>query len=230
MRSTNPNDNSSWQAETNIGSDTSGFGHLMLVPMNATKTIAIYNDYDGANYNLEYKIYDAGWGSATTVVSDCKDNTTSSDWSSKHWFSAVADSSGNVHLIYVDSDDNDLNYTYFNGTSWSTSTEIYTGTVSYPSLSIDNSNNLYAFFIEGNEVKYKVSQGTSWGGSTATLKGNINSPSYLGSAYSDNSSIGVVWREGNSYNVIFDKVAVGVFPGSVWLKGGIWLKGGVWLK
>jgi hypothetical protein len=231
-KSTNPNDNSSWQTETLIGSDTSGFGHLMLVPMTGGKIMAIYNNYDGTNYNLMYRVYDpsSGWSSATTVVSDCKDNTNSVDWSVKHWFSAVSDSSGNVHLIYVDSDNDDLNYTYYNGSSWSSPVKIYQGTVSYPSLSIDNTNNLYAFFIEDNSVKYKVSKGTNWDESVSVLKSNLNSPAYLGSAYSDNLSIGVVWREIDSYDVTFAQVLVGTVPGSIWLRGGVWLRGGIWLK
>jgi len=235
QKSTSANDDSAWQAETEIGSDSSGFGHMSLVPMDSGKVMALFNDYDGT-YNLKYRIYDSSWGASTTAVTDCKDNTAEADWDEYHWFSAVADSSNNVHVVYVDSDDNDLNYIYYNGSSWSSAQEIYTGTVTHPSLSYDStSGNLVAFFIEGNAVKYKVKKSGSWGDPSGgtTLKSGLDSPTYLGSAYSDATSIGIIWRETSSspYAISYAILTLTEARSDIIrFKGGVRLKGGMRLK
>jgi len=234
-RSTSANDDSSWQAETEIGRDSSGFGHMSLVPMGSEKVMALFNDYDGTYYNLKYRIYNSSWGASTTLATDCKDNTSSDNWDEYHWFSAVADSS-NIHVIYVDSDDNDLNYIYYSDSSWSSAQEIYTGTVTHPSLSYDSTTgNLVAFFIEGNAVKYKVKKSGSWGDPSggAVVKTGLDSPSYLGSAYSDATSIGIIWRETSSspYAISYAILTLSEARSDIIrIKGGIRLKGGLRLK
>ena len=235
QRSTSVNNDSAWQAETEIGRDSSGFGHMSLTPMGSGKVMALFNDYDGT-YNLKYRIYDSSWGASTTLATDCKDNTSSDNWDEYHWFSAVADSSNNVHVVYTDSDDNDLNYIYYNGSSWSAAQEIYTGTATHPSLSYDStSGNLVAFFIEGNAVKYKVKKSGSWGDASGgtTVKAGLDSPTYLGSAYSDATSIGIIWREKSSspYAISYAILTLTEARSDIIrIKGGVRLKGGMRLK
>jgi len=204
QRSSSTSSDTNWEAETEIGTDADGYGHMSLIPLGSGDVMAIYNDKLDGTYYLKYRVYDAGttsWGPESNIANDCKDNTSKDNWDEYHWFSAIADSSNNVRLIYIDSVNDDVIYTYYNGSTWSSTSTVYSsGTaLTHPNLSYDSQyNTFYAIWLENDAVKYKRRSSGSWDDTATVLDSSLNSPSYLGSAYSDSSSIGVTWREGTS--------------------------------
>ncbi|MBL7662048.1 choice-of-anchor D domain-containing protein [bacterium] len=72
--------------------------------------------------------------------------------------SSLTDTSGDVHMIYTNTDD-DIIYRHYDdsGSSWQTSVMLRsTGGVTSPSLAINpTTGDLYAFWIESNDIVYK---------------------------------------------------------------------------
>jgi len=243
-RSASPNDDSAWDTTTTLGAESGDYGDAMLIPLTSGKVMAVY--FSATNV-MSYRVYDSGWSSPQTVVDGDLASRLSGDWGNQHYFSAVADSSGNVHLIYLTSQSpaGHLHYTYWNGSSWSAPTDAYdTGGLKYPTLSIDMRNNeLYAFWVQFDYdpyylIQYKKKTSSGWDSSPTYWQEYLGSPIQLSSSYSDDSKIGIFWQEGTAgpYEVKFDFLnlpkwsyttgATSLAPPSVIPASGIVLTGG----
>jgi len=230
QRSSSTSSDASWDSETEIGVDHDGYGHMSLVPLASGDIMAIYNDKIDSTYYLKYKIYDAGttsWGSESTIISDCQNNTTKDNWDEYHWFSAITDSSNNVHLVYIDSLNDDLFHTSYNGSVWSSTSTVYSSStaLTHPTLSYDSQyDSLYALWIEGTNVNYKRYLSSSWDAAATTLDSVLTSPNYLGSAYSASSSIGVIWRENSSspYEISYATISIAAGAATIDLSGTVY--------
>ncbi|MHC4499011.1 MAG: hypothetical protein ACYS21_07865, partial [Planctomycetota bacterium] len=191
---------SDWGSDTQFGSDSSGYGHSMILPLESGNIMALYQDGN----TIKFKKFSdpASQGSAANVVTDCATGT-SGTWDTAHYFSAVADPVGYVYLIYVDSATGYIEYTLYDqgAGTWSTPITVSdAASCSNPTIFYDTtSTTVYALWISGTSaIKYKRHTrpaGGDWPAPATTLEGSLtDSPAYLTSSYSHGSRIGVMWR------------------------------------
>ncbi len=200
-------DGSTWNAM--------GDGLNLYVYALATSGSNVYagGDFNPFGYRASAAVYFAKWG--LTVSAD-------SDVSSE--FSAVSDSSGNIHLIYTNSND-DLIYKEYTGGSWSAATTVYAGTVTSPSLSIDQSTGtLYAFWTDSNTVYHKKDVAGTWDSSATTIYSSGTNTNVV-APYETNGNLVVAWTNGASspFNVKAASISKGV---SMDVNGNVALSGG----
>ena len=153
-------------------------------------------------------------------------------------FSCVADSSYGTHCIYEQTNGR-AEYLYqasgqinFGGGSG----DVFSGSVSSPTLTVDQSTNeVYAFAISGGSILMKVKLPShKWpDGTTVYPITNRNSPAYLGSnlasaSMANSSTIALIWTEGTyPYNVTFASVPIGEtwspysYPANPWDGNGL---------
>ncbi|MBU2578352.1 DUF2341 domain-containing protein [Patescibacteria group bacterium] len=127
--------------------------------------------------------------------------------------SVVADSSGNVHLLYINSSDYAVYQEYT--TSWQTAVPLdETAGSDYATISINTANNdLYAFWIRSNVIYYKKGvspYGSANWDSSATSWQATGTNTYVTSNYSGSSEIFAEWTEGASspYTIKWDKIVI----------------------
>jgi len=211
-------DETDWGSDTMFGSDSSDYGHSMILPLESGNIMALYQDGNIIKWN---KFSDpASQGAAANAVTDCETGT-SGTWDTAHYFSAVSDSVGYVYLTYVDSATGYIEYTLYDqgAGTWSTPVTVSdAASCSNPSLFYDStSTTLYAFWVSGTSaIKYKRHTRPytgDWPAPATTLKGSLtDSPAYLTSSYSHASEIGVMWRGDTSsppYTAHYETITFG---------------------
>ena len=133
-------------------------------------------------------------------------------------FSCVSDSNYGTHCIFQQPNGKAGYRHQPTNYNWYGSNDLFSGNVSYPTLTIDQSTNeIYAFGISGGSIlmKVKLSSHTWPDSATVYLVANRNSPVYLGSnlasaSMTNSSTIALVWTEGSyPYNVNFASIPVG---------------------
>ncbi|KKR05787.1 MAG: hypothetical protein UT34_C0002G0294 [candidate division WS6 bacterium GW2011_GWF2_39_15] len=190
-------DETAWNVPSSLDSSTSANRYSVIVPRTSGSVFALWVDgtaIESKNFN------GASWdGSPASVGTGVSGLTTT--------LSAVADSSGNVHALFVDSSNN-TKYRRFTS-SWQTADTLDSNTGNaYPSISLDTvTTNLYSMWIRGNHIYYK--KGTYSAGSwtwdvTATDWLPTGTNTYLSSNFSGNSTVYVEWTSGTSASYSID--------------------------
>jgi len=177
-RSTSALDITAWDAPDVLDDATSADQYSTVVPRASSAAYAVWMDgttIEGKNYN------GSTWdGSPTTIDTGL---TGLADT-----FSAVSDSSGNVHLLYISDETTDqVSHSKFNGTSWSSPAlvaDAADANDSYPTLTLDTTNNdLYAFWVDtsSSDIYYSVCDTTTncddageWGAEVAWQTSGTN--------------------------------------------------------
>ncbi len=119
-------------------------------------------------------------------------------------FSAVADTDYGAHVVSK-TPDGKVGYAYHGSSgSWTPSTDIFSGTASSPTITVDYStNDVYAFALQGSSIIMKSKPIVqSWSDRSAIypVTGRTANPTFLGSSYSSASStasgrVSLVWTE-----------------------------------
>ena len=155
-----------------------------VVPLTGGELYALWY----ADGNLEGKKYSSGWGSLESI-------DTTSAGSRTVGPSAVADGSGNVHLVYADSS-GVVKYRQRTA-SWGSATTLDTPpggfSNAYPTISRDTATgDLYALWVstQTNQLEGQRYSG-SW--SSFSVETNTNAKSRLNSLYSAGSAANIAW-------------------------------------
>jgi hypothetical protein len=133
--------------------------------------------------------------------------------------SAVTDSSGNVHLTYIDSSGH-TDYREYTSSAWQSPVTLDGNSGNgYVSMSLDTSNNsVYSFWVRGGHIYYKhgVSPFASgnWDASSVDWHSGTNLTN-LTTDYSVNAKVFAEWtsNSGSPYTVNWDIIAV---PENLW--------------
>lgn len=133
-------------------------------------------------------------------------------------FSAVADPNYGTHVIYK-MGNGTVNYAYrsFTGSSWSYASNLFSGPVSSPTLTIDYStSDVYALAVKGSSFAMRSkSLAQQWVDRSLKFPvTNRNAPTNLGSNFasassSNSNSILIVWTEGSGpYSCMFASIPI----------------------
>lgn len=124
--------------------------------------------------------------------------------------SAVTDSTGNIYLVYQDAN-NDLSYRKYTlaTSTWGDVASVYAGTISYPSLTINQAKgDLFAFWVESNAISYKkfTSSTDSWDLSGTQLYNTGTNRGLIAPYKTANGTVPVMWTNGtvNPFKVYYD--------------------------
>jgi hypothetical protein len=131
--------------------------------------------------------------------------------------SAVSDSNGDIHVLYINSSGN----TVYDEYVWSWESTVILDSASgntYPSITLDTSNNsLYAFWIrnDGTDDHIYYKNSTNWGAAATDWHSGTNLTN-LTSNYSGNGKVFAEWSSGaaSPYTINWDIIAV---PENLWL-------------
>jgi hypothetical protein len=154
VRSTNPNNVSSWGSSTpisNAGSTESDYTLGIILPLSGGNMYSIWSLPTSLTESiLQGKKYNAGTGWEGTAT-----NLANIEASKFYFFSAVVGIKGNIHLIYADKSTRDLLYRRYNTSSgtWSTSHIAAdvptTDRIRHCNISVNpRTNELYALWIQ----------------------------------------------------------------------------------
>lgn len=200
----------------NPNSDTA-YGYSTVVPLTTEKVYIIYVKNVAAL--VKGRLYDAGWGSEESVTaSSIEDNT--------YCFSALA-IDDDVYMAYLTDTDYKIKAkkrTYGATPAWGAETEIRdtNSAINAPTLSYDsNTGDIYCFYLcdpTDDHVFYRRYTGGSWEAEVDwNTEVDITSRAYLGSAYSADTYLGVVWltSNGSPYNIRYDFITLSVPPAIV---------------
>lgn len=192
VQSTNANNITAWQTASTVdASSTNSNKYGVLVPRTSGNIYAVW--IDGAA--IEGKLYNgSAWDASPTSIATGVSGLTTS-------LSAVSDSSGNVHLLYIDSN----NYAVYREytSSWQTPVTLDANSGNtYPSISFSSSDNsVYAFWIRNSHIYYKRGVSTyisgSWDASATDWIGS-NTNIWLTTNYSGSGNIYALWTGGSS--------------------------------
>jgi hypothetical protein len=205
VRSTAPNDISSWQSPEAI-SPVSATGSLyaLIVPLNDGDVYIVWNRegwIEGKRY-----VSGSGWEAATaSIARGVQDDP-------DRLFSAVSDRDGRIHLLYV-SRFTPVCYRNFDGTTWGPEQVLSAPFASSPTLSINPTNQrLYALWIEDRRTECRSavlpSSSNDWR-EEKTNRGRAIKAHVL-SCYSSDSRISWLYTQGRRqpFNVTIDGLAV----------------------
>jgi hypothetical protein len=190
-RSTSVNDINVWDNPSTLDTSTNGNKYGIIIPRTSGAAYATWID----NTSIEGKNYNGtAWdGSPTSVATGITGITKS--------LSGTGDSSGNIHLVYIDSSNN-MVYREFTS-SWQTAVTLDSNTGNeYPTISMNSANSdLYAFWVRGQDIYYKrgISAYTSgdWDTSATSWKtSGINA--YVSSSYSESAKVFAQWYDGTA--------------------------------
>jgi hypothetical protein len=207
-RSTSADDITAWDASSQLDSSSNPNKYSVIVPRTSGSMFSVWADgtaIESKNYN------GTSWDGSPTAVDTGPGLIESS-------FSAVSDSSGNIHLAYIDDEStNQLSHKKWNGSSWSSAT-LVSDTASndhvYPTLSLDTTNSkLYAFWINTstNVISYSLCLTSSncdaasdWTHETPWQTSGTNTS--ISSVYADNTYIFAQWYNGSA--IAWDRIPV----------------------
>lgn len=188
-QSVSANDISTWGTTEILDSSANSNKYGVIVPRTSGGVTAVWMDGTA----IESKNYSGSWDSSPTSVATGVSGLTTS-------LSAVADSSGNVHLVYINSSNNTV-YRQFTS-SWQTAVTLDSNSGNaYPSISLDSSNNdLYAFWIRNDDIFYKKGVSTYASGNwdtNATSWQTVGTLTWISSVYSYAAPSFAVWTTGS---------------------------------
>ncbi|MEW6607001.1 MAG: hypothetical protein AB1414_06035 [bacterium] len=204
-QSTNPDDISSWGSATNLSNvdNTSAVNYASLIPLGSGQIYAIWirdTFFEGKLYN------GTSWDATTTSIASGPAIP-----SDHELFSALADSSYNIHLVYIDPSSY-LQYkkclSPYGSTDWSGTTTIDSNTSQDPNIVYNSlKDDLMVFWKRGTDIWYRQKIDDSWDASSTDW---ISAPagSYLSSNYSSNVvlSLALVSGTASPYEIAFDKL------------------------
>ena len=211
IQSTNANSITAWQTSSILQSCTCPDKYAVLVSLGSGEIYAVYKDDPGV---MGKKYSGSTWGGSSSIVPDG-----SASSGLVHNIAAVSDSSGYIHLVYIDNNGYVVYKEYT--TSWQTGITLDSNVGNdYPTISLNTANNdLYAFWIRGNTIYYKkgVSPYASGNWDTnATSFYAIGTNTNITSNYSGNGMIYAEWTTGTGspYSINWDYIIV---PEYLWL-------------
>lgn len=207
-QASNANDITTWGTATTLDTSSNTNKYSVIVPRTSGSVFAVWMDgtaIESKNYN------GTSWDSAPTSVDTGLTGTADT-------FSAVADSSGNVYLLFVDDETTDqISVRKWNGTSWGAATlvaDAADANDSYPTISLDTTgSNLYAFWIDvsTNVIYYSscalstnCDAASEWAAETSWKTTGTNT--FISSNYSGASLIFAQWHNGTT--IAWDKLAI----------------------
>jgi hypothetical protein len=194
MRSTNANDDSSWNTEEEIAEDTDGTGHCMLVPLTTTGSITAFANAGGGKvtvtsaghgcYNGDsVKISETTNYNAAYTVSDVAANTfnITATWAGDDGTGRYAVSNLKIMALYNDYDTGtyNLRYKVYNGTIWGSEGTVVTdcqdttvlsswAKAHYFSAVSDDAGYVYVIYQDtSGNIKYTYYDGSSWSSASA---------------------------------------------------------------
>jgi len=203
VQSTTANQISAWNSASTLDTSANSNKYGVIVPLLAGNMYSVWAD--GAA--IEGKAYNGtNWDSSITSIATGVNDITKN-------VSAVSDSLGNVHLVYIDSLGN-VKYREYTG-SWQPAVTLDSNTTNeYPTVSINSPDkNLYVFWIRDSRIYYKKGitpyNLANWDAlSTEWQSLGINKN--ITSGYQDFGSFSIFaeWTKGVSspYTIAFDKI------------------------
>ncbi|HEY7696769.1 MAG TPA: hypothetical protein VIE88_00060, partial [Vicinamibacteria bacterium] len=128
-------------------------------------------------YDASLNTFDAGWYNVSTLGGTLTEDATTevkvqTDNSVHKRFAAVKDTSGNLHVFYVNRNDDVVHYRKapgFNDTWTRLSTDVTLSATAIDKIAVTaaGSNNLYLFYAYANdEIYYRRFNGTAWSAET----------------------------------------------------------------
>jgi len=205
-QSSSANDISSWNSTSILDSSENSNKYGVTVPRTSGAMQAIWIDateIESKNYN------GSSWDANPTAI----DNGVSDLETS---LSAVSDASGNVHLVYIDSNDNTIYREYTS--SWQTALTLDSNSGNYyPTISLNTGNgDLYAFWVRGDDIYYKVGASPYTSGSwdvSATPWQESDTNTYVSAGQEDGgNNVFAQWYDGDS--VEWAKLSLNTAPNS----------------
>ena len=198
------NDISSWNTGTTLDTSINSNKYGIFVPLASGNVYSIWLD----DTSIEGKRYNgSSWDSSATSIASGGGTIVKN-------ISAVADSLGNIHLVYISG--GNLKYKEY-ATSWGTGVTLDSNTTNeYPTISINSQNNdLYVFWERGSHIYYKKGV-TPYGlanwdaDATDWQKTGINTNVVAGYKDFSSSNVFVEWTKGTAgpYNISFDKLSI----------------------
>jgi hypothetical protein len=205
VQSTNANDVTLWQTADSLNQSANANKYGVIAARTSGDMQAIYMDGTA----ISSKNYTSGaWdGSPTSIATGTTGLTTT--------LSATADSTGNVHLTYIDSAGATKYQEYTS--SWQTAVTLDSNASNaYPTIALDSAtNNLYAFWIRGNHIYYKkgVSSYASgnWDAAATDWK-TTGTNTYVSSNLATSNQIFAEWYDGSA--IAWDKIVLNTAPNS----------------
>jgi hypothetical protein len=215
VRSTNADDQSTWDSYTTLSSTSNIHPNTypVILPLSSQNMYAVWVKEAA----IEGKKYTegAGWDASVTSIGSIY-----SDYNNYN-ISAVSTtgSPDRVHLIYPNTSTGYVTYDQWNSTdnNWTSFSDVTldsSGVGEYLTLSLDtDTSDLYAFWVRSDVIYYKkgVSPYNSgnWDASATTFKSN-GQVTWLSSNYSGPSRVFATWTQGDvsPYSVLWKYVIV----------------------
>jgi len=218
-KSSNPNSDASWGSTTLVGTDTSKYGHSIIVPLNDTAIMFIYQigvtiRYEPLSAPMAdpdiYEIYRCNYGDWYSIENAENEYL--------HTMTAVQNGTDSVVFIGMNETQN-LKSRWWNGNNWvptPTTSEcavVYSGTAVYPTATLDeNTGNVHVFFYDGStSIKNTTwSAATGWPDVADDFATGQDSPMYVSSFHSESSNIAVAWQNGSGspYQIMFNSISL----------------------
>jgi hypothetical protein len=199
IQSASANDVSDWLGASLLDTSSNSNKYGTIVSLSSGKMYAVWVDGTA----VEGKNYEDSWGSTDSIATGVSGLSNS--------VSAVADSSGSAHLVYIDSSNN-VKYQKYT-TVWQTAVTLDSSAGNeYPTLSIDTAGDggLYAFWIRSDDIFYRraCSPYTSWSSAQTLESSGVNN--WITAGYEDFGSgeIFLEWTAGSSspYSIVWNSI------------------------
>jgi len=117
------------------------------------------------------------------------------------------DGNNKMHIVWKGAD-GALYYKNYDGSNWSSETQLDSATVSEPCISVDrNTNTIHVFWIKNNII-YHRKYVSSWEAIDTPFGTTFDSPTYLTSDKDGLGNIMASWREGTAapYSIYFGRI------------------------
>ncbi|MBP7740754.1 LamG domain-containing protein, partial [Candidatus Woesebacteria bacterium] len=164
VQASSANDITSWSANTILDTSTNTNKYGVIVPRTSGAVYATWIDgaaIEGKNFN------GTSWDGSPTAIATGLSGLSNT-------LSALADSSGNVHLTYIDSGGL-MVYKKFTS-SWQTAVTLDSNAANnYPTISLNtNNSDLYAFWERGDDIFYNKNTNISSSGDALDFDGSAD--------------------------------------------------------
>lgn len=188
IQSSNANDISAWNTATTLDSSSNTNKYSVIVPRTSGSVFAVWMDgtaIESKNYN------GTSWDASPTAVATGVSGLTTT-------ISALSDSSGNIHLTYINNSNQTIYQRYTS--SWQTAVTLDSNSGNaYPTITLNTSNSdLYAFWIRGDDIYYKKGASPYASGNwdaSATAWQTSGTNTFVTSNVSGSNNIFALWHD-----------------------------------
>lgn len=220
-KSSNPNSDSSWGSTTLVGTDTSKYGHAIIVPLNATSIMFIHQLGVTINY---YPITDPSSLPSAGEIYRCYG---SQDWytienaENEYLHTMTAVNNGTNSVVWIGANDTqNIRGKWWDGIDWLPNSSggtaeclnITSETAQYPTMTLDdNTGNLHLLFFDGtSKIKNMTwTSSTGWSATSDDFATAQDSVKYVSSFHNESTNIAITWQNGSStYQIMFGSISL----------------------